>query len=171
MQSDDEILIPSMGIRQRCRILIIHKRLECKTSIYCLLCHPDSCHAHTSSDAHAGHTNSLLCPPQLCEQRADLPRASGSQRVSECNCTSLWIHLFNWQAELLDAVDALACKSLVDLVDVDIRLVDTSLPQSNRDSDGRANAHEKRWHTDDGRAHKFAEDWLVKALRDRKSDV
>lgn len=129
-----------------------------------LLGNPDSSHTHTSANAHRRDTDLLARPPQLRQQRANLPSTGHTQRVTESNSTTLGVHLLEGDTQLLDAIDALGGKRLVDLPDIDIIVLEARLLHDDRDGGRGADAHEERGDTDDAGLDELADDGLAEAL-------
>lgn len=127
---------------------------------------PERRHAHAGADAHARDADLLARAAQLRQQGADLPRAGAAEGVAKGNGAALWVDLGLWDAELVDAPDALAGKRLVDFVNVDIVEGDAGLAEDERDGGPRADAHEERLDADDARLHVLADDGLAEALGD-----
>ncbi|EZF26374.1 hypothetical protein H112_01578 [Trichophyton rubrum D6] len=87
--------------------------------------------------------------------------------MAKGNGTTLRVNLFKWKTKLLSAPESLGGKRLVDFIDVDVFLGNTSLLQCSRDGLPRSLAHEKRLNTDNAGSNVLADDLLSKLLSGR----
>lgn len=84
--------------------------------------------------------------------------------MAKSNGTAFGVNLLLRYAKLVDAEQALAGKSLVNLPDVNIIRLEARLLKHNRDSGSRADTHQQRRHTNDGSLDELANDLLANAL-------
>lgn len=85
-----------------------------------LLSLDDSSSSHSSSNAHGYHTNLLSLSLQFREKRGNLTGPSATKRMTQGNCSAFGIHFLERNVELLNRIDGLRCKGLVDLVNVHV---------------------------------------------------
>jgi len=80
------------------------------------------------------------------------------------NRTTLRINLLNIQAQFIYTVKTLTSKCLVNLPDIHVLLIETSLLEHNRDSSSGSHAHHERRDADDGGLDELSDDGLIEAL-------
>lgn len=129
-----------------------------------LLGDPDSSHAHAGTYAHTRKTDLLSTPPQLVQQRTDLPGSSAAKGVSERNSATLGVDLLGVQSQLVGTPQTLAGERLVDLEDVHIVLGNARLLKDLGDRLPGADTHEQRLDADDGSRDVLAQDGLSELL-------
>ena len=94
---------------------------------------------------------------------------TASERVSNSYGATVHIHLVEWNANLLDRVNGLRRKGLVDFVKVNVVLSQTSLLQNLWNCVGRTHAHDPRRNTNRTGCDIFAKDGKSKAFSDRST--
>ena len=129
-----------------------------------LLRNPNGSHTHTSTNTHTGDTDLLVGALQLRQECANLASSGAAERVSKGNSTTLGVDLFLRNTQFVGAPHALRGEGLVDLVDVDIVLGDTSLLQGNRDGLPGTDTHQEGLDTDHAGGDVFADDLLAQTL-------
>ncbi len=70
-----------------------------------------------------------------------------TKRVTKSDGTASGVKLFFRDSKDLNTVSSLTCESFIDLEDINIFQLETSLLKSGRDCDSRANSHDFRWNT------------------------
>src|SRR5207342_3853343 len=70
-----------------------------------------------------------------------------SQRMSEGDSTSVYIHYFSIEIQFTDHSERLTCKSLIQFNQIDLRKFHTSLFQCLGYSFNRPNPHDARMHS------------------------
>lgn len=129
-----------------------------------LLGNPNGSHTHTSTNTHTGDTDLLVGALQLRKECADLASSGAAERVSKSNSTTLRVDLFLGNTQFVGTPHALRGEGLVDLVDVDIVLGDTSLLQGNRDGLPGTDTHQEGLDTNHAGGDVLADDLLAQTL-------
>lgn len=86
--------------------------------------------------------NSIVSFQVLILQRRNGSILTDTKRMAESDGTTLGIDLLDINADCSDAVEGLGRESLVDLEDVDVVDLKTSLLEDGGDSEGGANTHD-----------------------------
>ena len=134
-----------------------------------LFCDPDRCHAHTRTHTHTGHADLLTSPPQLGQQRTDLPGTRTAQRMTQGDGPTFGVDLLRRDSQLVGTPETLTGKRLVDLKDIDVGLLNAGQLVYSRNGFPRTDPHQERWYPDHGRRDIFAQDLLVQRLGRRSS--
>lgn len=111
------------------------------TSIF-LLALPKGSHTHTGTDAHGGDTELGVLALQFWEEGGDLASTCAAQGVTHGDGTTVGVDLVDVQTALLNGENGLGGKGLVQLEDIDILDLDTSLLADGGDGVGRAHTHD-----------------------------
>ena len=89
--------------------------------------------------------------------------------MSKSNGSAPWVHLSVVKTKLVSAPGGLGGEGLVELVDVDVVLVESSLVEDLWDGVGRSDAHDSWWDTSHGVGDESADNWPSVLLGDGSS--
>ena len=87
--------------------------------------HEHGSHTHTRPDAHRCHKHAGIGLLGDVETGSNLTSTSTPERMTDGNGTAVEVDLFEGNVEMLDRKDGLAGKSLIDLVEINVVLVQT----------------------------------------------
>lgn len=131
-----------------------------------MLRNEDSSHTHPTADTHARHKHPPTSLLRHTQPRRNLPCARASKGMTHRNRTSIDIDLLLRDAKVLHAHNRLTRKRLVDLVEIDVLEAEGGELEDLGDGERRADAHDARGYTNDGRGDELAEDGEAEALGD-----
>lgn len=124
---------------------------------------------HTGSNAHGDDTILSVGSSQLTEQSGDHSSAGASEWMSEGNGSSSWVDLGVVKSQLVGGPGGLGSEGFVELVDVDVGGLESSLLQNLWNGVGWSNSHNLWWNTSDGVGNELSDDWETVLFSDRSS--
>lgn len=122
-------------------------------------------HALSRSNTHRRNQDLLLLPSAFAQTSHNLSRTSASQRMSQRNSPTSWVHLLPVQLQRIFAVHSHTSERLVQLEEIDVVDRETVLAQQLGHGDGWANTHDARRETGDGGANELGNDGLAELER------
>lgn len=124
---------------------------------------------HTGSNAHGDDSVLSVGSLQLTEDSGDHSSTSASEWVSEGNGSSSWVDLLVVESQLVAAPGGLGGESFVELIDIDVRGLESGLLQNEWDGVGWSNSHNLWRDTGDGVGDELSNNWKSVLLGDGSS--